>query len=389
MRMVVCRKNNALRRNILRVKISFENIFYLVAMTKSLWIGLSKYAKIEVIFFLTYFFGFPILTDLEYHFWEEQYTGLSWEDIESVLAFGTASLPAFLLFYKGLQYCIQKKRIWKFVILIIVFLMGYSFYQKAVYFMYAHIDFFSDEFRRSVLRFYKSKSIGYSFGYIFREILVISALAYFVHYLKQSEQLKTLREERLISELKYLKAQLQPHFFFNTLNNIYGLALDSSKDTALMVAKLAELMRYILYHARNPLVPLQQEISFLKSYVDIERVRHANQTSIEIDMQGEVHGICVAPLIFLPFVENAFKHGISDTVECSFVSIVFVSANGELHFQIKNGKASGSVVPESREGIGLYNVKQRLALLYPNRHNLAIVEEADFFQVNLTLLWNA
>ncbi|MFC7523226.1 sensor histidine kinase [Parapedobacter sp. GCM10030251] len=354
-------------------------------MSKSPLVGFSKYTKIEVVFFLTYFFGFRILTDLEYNFWEEQYTGLSWKDIESVLAFGTAALPAFLLFYKGLHSCIQKRRVWTFVILVILFLVGYGFYQKAVYFLYARIDFFSEEFRRSVLRFYESQSIGYSFVYVFREMLVISALSYFVHSLRQSEQLNSLREDQLISELKYLKAQLQPHFFFNTLNNIYGLALEGSKDTAPMVGKLAEMMRYILYRAQNPMVPLRQEISFLKSYVDIERLRHTNRASIEIDMQGDVEGVLVAPLIFLPFVENAFKHGISNTVDRSFVSIVFISFGGELHFQVMNSKISSSVMTESKGGIGLYNVKQRLTLLYPKRHTLAIVDEADFFLINLTL----
>lgn len=366
-------------------KSSSKIFLYLVSMLKKWWINLSRYTKIEWTFFLFYFYAYRMLIDLEYNFWEEQFVGISRDAIETNLAFGTAALPAFFLFYKGLHYCIRDKRIWTFAVLVVLFLVGYSIYQKAVYFVYAHLDFlFSEGLRSRTFRFYQSKSLGYSLGYMFRELGVIAALAYFIHYLKQSEQLKTLKEQQLMSELNYLKAQLQPHFFFNTLNNIYALALDQSKDTAPMVAKLAEMMRYILYQSDQPKVPLQQEVDFLENYVDIEKIRHHENVAISFDVQGSTDGASIEPLLLLPFVENAFKHGANKTIGEAFVHIALYVADGELVLQVGNSKP-GTGGKEDIAGLGLQNVEKRLELLYGARYQLHVTEDENSYQVDLTL----
>ena len=186
----------------------------------------------------------------------------------------------------------------------------------------------------------------------------------------------------MISELTYLKAQLQPHFFFNTLNNIYSLALIQSKDTAPLVAKLAEMMRYILYKSDEKLVSLKEEVAFLQNYVEVERIRYRSAIKINFETQGIDEESKISPLLLLPFIENAFKHGIEEEEKDGFVNIIICKTEDELTLEVSNSIAK---TKENLGGIGLVNVKKRLEILYPNSHLLAIENDGIVYNVNLTL----
>ena len=342
----------------------------------------DNYSKIEIIFFLAYFYFFRLLTDLEYNLYERKHFGVSSDTLENTFVFGTTSLIAFLFFYKVLIHCLEKNKLKSFLLFVLLFLFCYHFYEKATYLLISNLDFLSEKLRNDTLKWFSSKTLSYTLSYMVRELLAVSALAYFIHSAKQAEQLKTLKEQQLISELTYLKAQLQPHFFFNTLNNIYSLALIQSKDTAPLVAKLAELMRYILYKADEKFVSLNDEIAFIQNYVEVERIRYRSAIRINFEIQGIDEESKISPLLLLPFIENAFKHGIQEEEKDGFVTIVICKTENELTLEVKNSIAEHK---ESNGGIGLVNVKKRLEILYPQKQELTIQNNGEIYQVSLTL----
>jgi sensor histidine kinase YesM len=347
-------------------------------------IRFSKYLKIEIIFFITYFYLFRLLSNFEYNFWEKQMTGISRFDAEYSLAYGTSSLIAFLVFYEIVKRYLANGRLFIFIGSTLLFLIGYSFLQKGVSYLFANLDFFSPKMREWALAGFKAKAIGYSLAYMFREFLAISFLAYFIHSAKQNERMKALKEQQLMSELSYLKAQLHPHFFFNTLNNIYSLALEQSIKTAPLVAKLAEMMRYILYRSEEKLVFLKDEITFLRNYVEVEQVRYPKKININFEVQGIDEESKISPLLLLPFIENAFKHGVQEETENGFVTIVICKTEDELTLEVSNSiptKSSANSI-----GIGLNNVQKRLLLLYPEKHTLEIENTKELYSVSLTLI---
>lgn len=342
----------------------------------------DKYTKIEIIFFLVYFYIIGLLSSFEYNFWQGHYIGISFEELEFAMVYGTLTCIAFIAFYKALQHCLKLNKLWAFTVLVVSFLVCYHFYKKAGYLLISDLDFLSEKIRSDALNWYHLKQLGYTINYMMLQFFGVSFLAYFIHSNKQSEQLKALKEQQLISELTYLKAQLQPHFFFNTLNNIYSLALQQSKDTAPLVAKLAEMMRYILYKADEKLVPLKEEINFIQNYVEVENIRYRSAINIKFDAQGIDDFSKISPLLLLPFIENAFKHGIQEEEKEGFVNIVICKTEKDLILEVSNSITKNK---ENIGGIGLINVKKRLEILYPEKHTLEIQNSGKIHQVSLTL----
>lgn len=384
--LAISRKKQAFGLIIPFTKSALVNIFYLVSMRINLHLKFSKYAKIELIFFLVYFYIFRLLTDFEYNLWERHHTGISLKDIEFDLLYGTSSMLSFFVFYKVLQYCLIKEKLWTFIGFVFLFLIADHFYAKLVYLLYANLDFLSAGFRNDALKYYHSKTLGYTLSYILREFLAIGSLAYFVHSAQQQEEMKALKEQQLIAELTYLKAQLQPHFFFNTLNNIYALALQQSKETAPLVATLSEMMRYILYESDRELVPLKKEIAFINNYVEAEHIRYRSAIEITFDVQGIDEHTLISPLLLLPLIENAFKHGLQEETSTGFVQIVICQTEAELILEVKNSIALSTMAKTG--GIGLANLKKRLEILYQENYKLEIKNDGKVYQVLLTLSIN-
>ncbi|WP_421944294.1 sensor histidine kinase [Pedobacter sp.] len=351
-------------------------------MPDSLNFKISRYAKIEISFFLLYFYVVGLLSSFEYNLWEKGQFGISKEDLEFGLVYGTFNLIAFFIFYRCLQKCLVIDKIWAFVVLILSFMLMFFFFKKASYLLISKLDFLSVQIRTNALKWYHLKRLGFTVSYMMTQFFGVAYLAYFIHSARQNEQIKTLREEQLASELTYLKAQLQPHFFFNTLNNIYSFALRKADQTAPLVSKLAEMMRYILYHADKQMVPLKDEIDFIRNYVEVETIRYRKQISIGFEMQGVDHSGEISPLLLLPFVENAFKHGIQEEEGSGFVNIVIHTLDQELTMEVKN---SISKTESKAGGIGLMNVRKRLEILYPGRHTLNIYSNGTIHEVSLTL----
>ncbi|WP_460694796.1 sensor histidine kinase [Mucilaginibacter puniceus] len=306
------------------------------------------------------------------------------KNIEYYTTFGTFHLVAYSIFYwVFFKTAVFNKKTVSVVLGMAVFLfLQHLLTAYLANWVIISLPIFSTDVKANAVRILKDAHLWFTINYpLTRDAVPLIGFTFLIRSLQLEDQMKVLKEQQLLSELNYLKAQLHPHFFFNTMNNIYSLALKQSKDTAPVVAKLADMMRYILYEADQPKVSLKKEIGFLSNYVEVEQIRH-QQNTIKFDVQGVNEALYIEPLLMLPFIENAFKHGLEQETEKGFVIIILCVIDNELTLEITNSK------PQQQNlvtGIGLQNVSKRLELLYPDKHQLEVKNEPDTYQVTLTL----
>ncbi len=212
----------------------------------------------------------------------------------------------------------------------------------------------------------------------FLAVLVFSIM------LKLRERLKQIETEKANAELSYLKAQINPHFLFNTLNSIYSLAIQKHDKTADAVVKLSDMMRYVLNDGNSSFVLLDKELYYISNYIDLQKMRLSSTVKLSYNCKGDVHDKKVAPLILIPFIENAFKHGVSSEEE-SDIKIEITVSDTQLHLMVKNYCVKINNNTLNKSGLGIENTKQRLQLLYPQNHLLKIDKIDNYFIVNLTL----
>lgn len=201
---------------------------------------------------------------------------------------------------------------------------------------------------------------------------------------------QTLEKEKLAAELNFLKSQVQPHFLFNTLNNLYALTLKNAKETSTVVLKLSELLNYMLYESAMPFVRLDQELNSIRNYLALEHLRHGQRLEVIFNVKGPVEDVCIAPLLFIPLIENCFKHGPEKGINAGWVEIDFTVKDHLLILKIENSKSDipTNNMKSGREGIGLKNVKRRLDLIYKEKYEMKIMDESDRFMVVLKLYLN-
>lgn len=199
---------------------------------------------------------------------------------------------------------------------------------------------------------------------------------------KQKDWLN-VQQEKITAELQLLKAQVHPHFLFNTLNNIYSFSLESSPKTPELILKLSNLLSYMLYDCRAAEVRLAKELDIMKNYIELEKERYGNKIDISWNVDGDIQDIFIAPLLMIPFIENAFKHGTSEQIEKSWLTVDISVKENKLKAKIANSK--DEFARPGKNGIGIENVKKRLGLIYPDRHELKITEENNFYVVSLTI----
>jgi two-component system LytT family sensor kinase len=219
----------------------------------------------------------------------------------------------------------------------------------------------------------------------------VLALSMLVKILRNSyskeKQLRITETEQHKAELNYLQAQMHPHFFFNTLSSLYALTLKKADEAPVVVMRLSGLMRYMLYETNAGMVFLDNEITHLKNYIAIEELRFADRLEYSFQSSGDIAGKRISPLLLLPFVENAFKHSLSNEVNKAWVTIDIKVTGYQLFFNIENS-ISALNTQGTHQGIGLANVKKRLGLVYPYSHQLIIKQEGNIFGVNLKLQLN-
>ena len=232
-------------------------------------------------------------------------------------------------------------------------------------------------------------SIIFCFTNLITIIALSTSLKVLKLWFKNYVQNKILKQEKLEAELQFLKGQINPHFLFNTLNNLYALTLKDSKNAAHVVLKLSSLMDYMLYETNVDFVPLEKEIEVMQNYIELERLRYGGDHAIDLFVQGEPKNWKVAPLIFLPFIENAFKHGFDKLKEGGYITVVFDINPNTLTYKVENNLSSAKKTRAKKTGVGLPNIKKRLELIYQGNHELNVIQDEDSYLTILKLKMNA
>jgi len=223
---------------------------------------------------------------------------------------------------------------------------------------------------------------------VLTDLLAFGCVAFVRLAFEQEQRRRLVERDHLALQLTQLKAQLQPHFLFNTLNSIYGLSLAGSPETPRFILLLSELMRYVLYDSAKDYVPLTEEVAFMANYFEMEQRKYAD-ARIVFSTHGELAGRQVPPLLWLPLVENSFKHGRHHFSDDASVVATLTATPGQLHFVIENDQlpAAPPAAPAARRsgGIGLVNIRQRLNLYFPKAHALTLSEPGGRYRVELTV----
>ena len=204
-------------------------------------------------------------------------------------------------------------------------------------------------------------------------------------YSKMQQRLAEVGREKAEAELNFLKSQINPHFLFNSLNSVYFLIDKNNAEAREALHKFSEMLRYQLYEINGDKIPVEKEISYLKDYIDLQKLRTDENYSVLLNHSPEVKGFSIEPLLLIPFVENAFKHISHFKDKTNFIKLDLNRSNGEFHFAIENSKETVQKTKDIHGGIGLNNVKRRLELIYADRHKLEIDNGNNLFKVDLKI----
>ena len=204
------------------------------------------------------------------------------------------------------------------------------------------------------------------------------------HYVKNIRNQQLLKEN-IEAQLQLLRAQVHPHFLFNTLNNIYSQTQLESPKGSKMIMGLSDMLRYILYEGQKPLVPLKLELMMITEYINLEKIRYGNKLDVHMLTPDKTDDFYIAPLILLPFVENCFKHGTSNMLQNPWINLTIELNDSTLVMKLINGKTSLNGNGLTKAGIGINNVRQRLELLYKGKHDLQIREDEEVFVIDLRM----
>lgn len=300
------------------------------------------------------------------------------------------SVSTNIIFYAAIVYInvlyliphfLKKKRIFTYLVLLIAVVL---FITPIKLFAF-HMLFTGDEVKQNGLisqqHYFYLANLFIAFGSTLVSIIM--------DWMQHQRERTILENQNIQSELRFLKSQINPHFLFNTLNSIYALTLKKSDDAPEIVVKLSEMLRYMLYECNEKLVPLSKEVHYIQNYLSLEQLRHGGKISIKFDVVGEVNGETIAPLLFVPFLENSFKHGASKTIKDGYVNVVLTMKEKEqIQFTVENNKTD--TIPTANHrlksgGIGLTNLDRRLKILYPNKHKLTISNSPNVYKVTLDL----
>jgi LytS/YehU family sensor histidine kinase len=232
----------------------------------------------------------------------------------------------------------------------------------------------------------KFMELNHIIAVILGEIYVIgfvTAIKLVIDWSIEKKRNEDLAKLQMSTELKFLRTQIQPHFFFNTLNNLYALTLDKSDNAPLLVIKLSDMMQYILYEVKSSKASLLQEINHINNFIDIERLRFKDRIETEMDITGDIEDVCVPPLLLLSFIENCFKHGLNENEKLE-IKMSFNIINEYLEFNLSNN-FNADASKNSNRGIGNENAKRRLNLLFSSNYKLESKEEGNIYNLFLKI----
>lgn len=298
-------------------------------------------------------------------------------------------LPSHMFFtytqmYLAIPRFLLKKKYKQYILFSFIFLCISVFYSHWA--QNNIIDWDRRMFRLQVYFSYKYFFIrfGRSAFALFFTAGIAVAIKLFKEWFRQRELALKIENEKVRLELESLRSQIHPHFLFNTLNNLYSLTLTSSTSASMVVVHLSDLLRYMLYECKEPEVPVERELQMLKKYIELEKLRYGNRLDVGFTVSGETKGLAVSPLLLLPFVENSFKHGVSNMIDQCWININVYAEDNVFTFQVSNSRVGKQETTFG--GLGMDNVRKRLQILYPETHSLKVVEENEIYVVKLELV---
>lgn len=320
-----------------------------------------------------WFFLFFFIFNMVHYFQPFDFAILnaSFEVISIMTMFYFTSLFLFPKYYNQNT----KKYLWISVASVIFFTVGFLLIDVLFVPEFRHVDKEKPPMFFHFLRFFTT--LGFSY-FVSTSLCLMEKTT----ELKQSE--KVLIEEKLETELKLLKAQINPHFIFNALNNIYSLTYMKSKNAPDSILKLSEMLRYVFYDCSKDKVPLSSELNYVENFVSFQQMKSEHTQNISLETNVDSHSVEIAPMILIPFIENAFKYSRIEELEDAYVKMHISKINTKVHFSISNS------VPETNKtgpgsGLGIPNVEHRLKIIYPNKSEMNIDEQNDQFTVDLTI----
>ncbi len=316
------------------------------------------------------------------------------DKIGEALMYRAVALPVkiiatYILAYYQIPKLLQKKKYIQFIISFIVGSFVFTVMARFVNVYIAETIANWDAPKESLLQMIMEIEYTY-FDYFFR-VYFFGIIFIFIKMIKErskeKHEMAVLQKEKATAELNFLKAQIHPHFLFNTLNNLYALTIDKSDKAPDVVAKLSEMLDYMLYQCREDKVLVNKEIELLNHYIDLEKLRYGERLQLNFHSATDQPNALIAPLILISIVENAFKHGVSNTIDESIINISLEIKNERLNFKVYNTKTITSKNDEKgyREGIGIKNIKRQLELLYPDQYEWKVEENKESYQVYLKL----
>jgi hypothetical protein len=313
------------------------------------------------------------------------------------LALPIVFAPADLRFSHLLQHPIVRKELFDYTLLALFFYGNYFFLIPKFYFtqktgIYITVCVASLlvitvvpplVFKIPFLERLNLSPLGFLLEHLRHIFFSFAAIVFFSLILRISNRWRQAEKEKLTSQLSNLKGQINPHFLFNTLNSIYYLSLEKSPKAPDAIIRLSNMMRFVISEANDPYVDLAKEISYVTNFIELQKLRLGNTVSLSYKITGTTVEKKIAPLVLIPFIENAFKHGINPE-EFSCIAVVIEIEDNELTLSVDNKKVHKHYT-HLKSGLGIANTKKRLELLYPNKHKLSIANEQRDYIVSLKL----
>jgi len=291
-----------------------------------------------------------------------------------------AMLISYINYFYFLPNFLFKKKI---VLFLVLFITAFT---AIVYSRIQLERYWIDGFTRQEEYLYRPRFVVQVIFSNLSVVIFVSLLRFAADWLDLQATRKEIEKEKLTAELNFLKAQVNPHFLFNTLNNLYYLAYSKSENTTVVIEKLSRMMRYMIYDSNYPQVQLTKEIEYMENYISLEKLRLSEKVKIQFSIEGDADAVRITPLILITFLENAFKHGVTNTSQESWIEAKLDCVGSQMKFVVSNSKPPVSKVDE-KSGIGLQNVQRRLELSYPGKYKLNMQDLPGEYRVELDLIF--
>lgn len=344
-------------------------------MDKKLNFNFKLPLRYHIIFWLGYFiFNVIRFGSLNDDYWYSVKSNLLVEFPLNII------ITYFTIYYLIPKYILKKKYIQFFFYFTSSLTLFYFLKTGLTYFLVTKNIWPEEEGIRKAFTF--NHIVEVTIGYIY-VVTFVSAIKLTYDWINEKRRNEELKKIQLQTELNFLKNQIQPHFFFNTLNNLYALVIAKSDTAPDVVLKLSEIMQYVLYEAKEAKVNMLKSLNYTMNYLDLEKIRYGDKVKSSIDIKGNIDNIDVPPLLFLPFIENCFKHGTQNNDDI-IVEIYFEIIGNFLYFTVENTFDNQNITP-TNHGIGIQNVKRRLQLLYPGNFMLKNEIKENKYIVNLKI----